>query len=173
MTYLQRIGQILLLIPLVSTLSVQCLWAQKTVKAPAYEGTNIVGPDFVADATSGPPLRINSTTLVTNLNADFVNGLHASAFAQLGAANTFTANQTFVSNVGIGFTGASPEPLHVLRDGAGPTAVIEQAQVGQDSAIDFHRQAGWWGMWASSSPTATHEFFSGRTATALAPFQSH
>jgi hypothetical protein len=78
------------------TLSAQGLWAQK---GKSFEGTNAVGPDFIADATSGPPLQVNSTTLVPNLNVDFLNGLHSSAFARLSTSNTFTGNQTINGSV--------------------------------------------------------------------------
>lgn len=69
-------------------------WSQQTVKAPKYEGTSAAGPNFTSDATSGPPLQVNSPAQVNNLNADFVNGFHASAFPRLTVANTFSGNQT-------------------------------------------------------------------------------
>src|SRR5438309_1043042 len=103
--YLRRHGRILSLVALALALLVQGAWAQKTVRAPAYEGTNAVGPNFVADATSGPPLQVSSTSQVNNFNADFLNGFHASAFAKLGTANIFSADQTFTSRVSVGFSG--------------------------------------------------------------------
>jgi hypothetical protein len=140
MSYLQRLGQILFVVPVVMTLSLQDLRAQARDKAPVFEGTKAVGPNFVSDAASGPPLQIKSTAVVTNLNADFLNGFHATVFPQLSVQNTFSAAQTFMSNVGIG-TNADLNPLHVFKGantGAGPTILIEQENPSNDVAIDFH-----------------------------------
>jgi hypothetical protein len=67
---------------------------------------NITAPVFISNVSTGTaPLQVTSTTAVTNLNADMVDGLHASSFAQLGTANTFTQNQTapvFISNASTG-----------------------------------------------------------------------
>jgi len=46
-------------------------------------------------ATGTAPFSIASTTLVTNLNADLLDGQHASAFVSTSSANTFTAEQSF------------------------------------------------------------------------------
>jgi hypothetical protein len=78
----------------VLTTAVDAQGPSKTVVAPAFQGTNTTGPDFIANATSGPPFQVSSTVQVNNLNVDFLNGFHASAFARLGVANIFTANQT-------------------------------------------------------------------------------
>src|SRR5262245_869235 len=43
-------------------------------RSGAFEGTRTAGPNFIADATSGPPLQVASTTLVPNLNAALLNG---------------------------------------------------------------------------------------------------
>ncbi len=45
-------------------------------------------------ANGTPPLQVASTTEVANLNASLLGGLPSSAFALLGAANTFTTGQT-------------------------------------------------------------------------------
>ena len=75
------------------TLTVQA--QNKTSTATQFIGTSTTTPDFVAGTVNGtPPLQVSSTTQVNNLNVDFVNGFHASAFPKLGTANTFTANQT-------------------------------------------------------------------------------
>jgi len=71
----------------------------RTVVAPAFQATNMTGPNFIANATSGPPVQVNSTAQVNNLNVDFLNGFHASAFAQLSSSNLFTANQTVQGTV--------------------------------------------------------------------------
>ncbi len=46
-----------------------------------------------------PPLTVSSSTQVPNLNASLLGGLGAGAFAQLAAANTFSASQTINGNV--------------------------------------------------------------------------
>ena len=45
-------------------------------------------------ATGTAPLTVASTTKVTNLNADTVDGIDSTAFAQLSANNTFTGTNT-------------------------------------------------------------------------------
>ncbi len=45
------------------------------------------------------PMTINNSTLVTNLNADTVDGVHASALAKLSGGNTFSGDQTFSNNM--------------------------------------------------------------------------
>lgn len=44
-------------------------------------------------------MTISSTTLVTNLNADRVDGFHASALAKLSGGNTFSGDQTLSNNL--------------------------------------------------------------------------
>ena len=92
-------------------------------KGPTTQGLNPVknkftatanpGPGFVSQATSGPPLRVNSTEVVANLNADQLDGQHSAAFAAAvhghnvadisGAAtlggNSFAGDQTVSGNV--------------------------------------------------------------------------
>jgi Chaperone of endosialidase len=66
-----------------------------------FEGTAASGPNFVADATSGPPLQVSSNVRVPNLNADLVDGLHAAAFPLLVGNNTFSGNQTINGNLNL------------------------------------------------------------------------
>ncbi len=73
-------------------------------------------------STGTAPLSVNSTTQVANLNASFLGGNPASAFAFVGGDNTFVPNQLFQGNglnmivgdpgcgsgfAGIGFVGFS------------------------------------------------------------------
>lgn len=44
-------------------------------------------------------MTIDNSTLVTNLNADQVDGVHASALAKLSGGNTFSGDQTFSNNI--------------------------------------------------------------------------
>jgi len=93
-----------------------------TFSAGQFIGTNASGPNFVAQATSGPPLQVSSSDLVTNLNADYLNGHHAGDFALLAAPNTFTADQTvngYLNVTGAYRIGGS----NVLRAAASDTAV--------------------------------------------------
>jgi hypothetical protein len=62
------------------------------VSAGTLSGTQLIST--VASGTA--PLAVTSNTLVPNLNADLLDGLHAGGFAILGA-NTFTANQSISS----------------------------------------------------------------------------
>ncbi len=52
----------------------------------SFTGTANPGPGLISTATSGPPLQVSSTGLVVNLNADMVDGMHASDFANADAA---------------------------------------------------------------------------------------
>ena len=59
----------------------------------------------IAIATGTSPLAITSTTVCTNLNADLLDGSHASAFATIAGTNTFTGNLQISTN---GSTTANP-----------------------------------------------------------------
>jgi hypothetical protein len=71
----------------------------QTSKAWAYESTTPQGPSFISDATTGPPFMVNSRDLVLDLNVDMLQGLPATAFAQLGATNTFSVGQVFQAGI--------------------------------------------------------------------------
>lgn len=47
------------------------------------------------------PMTINNSTLVANLNADMVDGFHASAFAKLAGGNTWTGGQFFSNDIDV------------------------------------------------------------------------
>jgi len=49
-----------------------------------------------------PPLSVSSSTLVPNLNANFLGGFPAGAFASVAGPNVFSSNQSFLASVGIG-----------------------------------------------------------------------
>jgi Chaperone of endosialidase len=72
---------------------------------PTVTGNETVTGELTASqlistvATGTAPLKVTSTTEVTNLNASLLGGKAASAFAQLAAANTFTGNQTVDGNL--------------------------------------------------------------------------
>ena len=82
------------------------------LKGPTVEATSPNGPSFISDATTGPPFQVNSPELVPNLNANLLQGLSASAFAQAALTNQFSLTQLF--NQGISLeaaktTGTSPQ----------------------------------------------------------------
>ena len=87
------------------------LWAGGTMT-----GTRLIS--MIATGTA--PLAVTSTTAVPNLNADMLDGFHASAFQPLGAyatlgANVFVGNQAVTGNVtATGFLG----------DGSGLTGIV-------------------------------------------------
>jgi hypothetical protein len=104
---------------------------------------DVAGPirtthQFISTQPGGtPPLVVSSNTLVTNLNADMLDGLHSSAFAtsghyhfSLNAADGSPTNAVYVDNdgkVGIGTT--------VFNSAA--NFQVGQAGVGQPSAFVF------------------------------------
>ena len=70
-------------------------------QAPAFEATSPVGPSFISDASSGPPLSVNSRDLISNLNAEFVGGVAATSLAQTNAANIFSQSQQFGNGISV------------------------------------------------------------------------
>ena len=59
-------------------------------RAPAFEATSATGPSFISDATSGPPLLINSNAKVANLNADLLDGLDSAYLLNASNINVGT-----------------------------------------------------------------------------------
>jgi hypothetical protein len=59
---------------------------------------NVSAAQLISTVANGTaPLNVTSTTQVPNLNASFLGGFSASAFAKLAAANTFVGDQTINS----------------------------------------------------------------------------
>ena len=59
----------------------------------------ITGLRFISDiATGTAPFGVSSTTVVSNLNADLLDGIEASAFGQLGVAETITEDWVNTAN---------------------------------------------------------------------------
>ncbi len=75
-------------------------------RALSFESLTPVGPSFISDAMSGPPIQVRSSELVSNLNVDLLQGFAASAFAQVKTGNQFGPVQVF--NAGISLAGALP-----------------------------------------------------------------
>jgi hypothetical protein len=74
--------------------------------APTFEATSLLGPSFLSDATTGPPLAVQSSEMVSKLNVDLLHGLSASDFAQTKLSNQFSRLQLF--NEGISLEGTPP-----------------------------------------------------------------
>lgn len=74
---------------------------------PVFAGDLRIDGTFASNVTSGPPLEVNSTALVPNLNADFLDGLDASVFATKEEVDSvyneilFTADDTFTIPSGV------------------------------------------------------------------------
>jgi len=77
MTRVSRKWVLVLLIPLVWVAGELGLEALKDKR---FVATVATGPSFISRVTSGPPLAVNSTEVVANLNADLLDGFHASDF---------------------------------------------------------------------------------------------
>lgn len=57
------------------------------IASPTFTGV-VTAPRFTStQATGTAPFTVSSTTVVSNLNADFLDGIHASSFAQLTGAS--------------------------------------------------------------------------------------
>lgn len=67
----------------------------------AFAGDLRIDGTFASNATSGPPIEVNSSSVVPNLNADFLDGNDAAAFATKAEVDSvynevfFTADGTF------------------------------------------------------------------------------
>ena len=65
----------------------------------------VITPTLQSTVETGTaPLTVSSTTLNTNLNADLLDGNHASAFGLLGSANTWTSTNAFSGGVTLSST---------------------------------------------------------------------
>lgn len=79
-------------------------------------------------ATGTPPLSVTSTTQVPNLNASLLGGKASSAYALLGASNSFVGDQGVTGNVtatgtvrgsAANFNGGNSTTLNVTQTGTG------------------------------------------------------
>jgi len=70
-------------------------------------------------ATSSPPLIVASTTVVTNLNADLLDGQHGSYYAPL-ASPALTGSPTILANT-------STPALTITQTGAGAALLVEDS----------------------------------------------
>lgn len=66
------------------------MWALNVVA-----GSSRFGGRIESIYNGGAPFTVVNATVVTNLNADLLDGDHSSAFPRLGVANTWTVLQTF------------------------------------------------------------------------------
>lgn len=62
------------------------------VESPVFTG-NATSPTFTSTATTGTaPITVSSTTLVANLNADLLDGQHASVYSPAGMVSQFAGS---------------------------------------------------------------------------------
>ena len=65
----------------------------------------LIAPTLQLTVSTGTaPLTVSSTTSVTNLNADLLDGYHATSFGLLGSSNTWSGANTFSSGVTLNST---------------------------------------------------------------------
>jgi hypothetical protein len=86
------------------------------VTATQFTSTNSTGPSFISQATSGPPLRITSTAVNANLNADLIDGFDSSAFPKLTLPNIFTATQT-IDNGNVDLDSSTATTGNITKNG--------------------------------------------------------
>jgi hypothetical protein len=65
-------------------------------------------------ATSGPPFQVSSAAVISNLNAEFLDGEKASALAHLNRGNTFTSSNLFLDPWPLTFSNANGTVFKVL-----------------------------------------------------------
>jgi hypothetical protein len=98
---------------------------------------DVVGGDIRTDAKlistagAGPPLAVSSAVRVTNLNADFLDGLDSTVFSQLGSSiegAEITDGTIGAVDIAWPLTGSGiPEVVRADATGAGGTAIIGRA----------------------------------------------
>lgn len=67
----------------------------RTEELTVVNGTAVNYPLSLQNAT---PLVVNSTTMVANLNANYLGGLNKDSFVQIGTNQTITGTKTFTAN---------------------------------------------------------------------------
>ncbi len=76
--------------------------AGDTMTGPLNVSGNVRGVQFISTATTGTaPLQVSSTTLVSNLNADLLDGYDSTDFPRKSENATITATWTFNANINI------------------------------------------------------------------------
>jgi hypothetical protein len=101
-------------------------------KTNNFEAVASSGPSFISDAITGPPLEINSNTLVSNLNVDLLHGFTDASFAKLNSNNQFTLTQQFNGGVmfppipGKGEASESSSPQDFEATGNSSAGLISQ-----------------------------------------------
>lgn len=99
---------------------------------------NISAPQLVSTTATGTtPLSITSTTLVSNLNADLLDGNHATAFSPAAGSSSITTVGTITSGtwngttlaVANGGTGATTLTSGGYLKGAGTAAITSQTGI--------------------------------------------
>jgi hypothetical protein len=81
---------------------------------------NVTAPRFISNqATGTAPFTVSSTTAVTNLNADLLDGQHASSFSPVAGSSSITAVGTVTSGTWNGST------IEIARGGTGATTVAQ------------------------------------------------
>ncbi len=103
----------------------QTFTATKTFSAP---------PLF---ASTGSPFTVSSSTVVTNLNVDLLDGMSSASFGQLAAGQTWAGVNSF-TNTGNSFTG-SGSGLTALNAAALSTGTVPNARISgtYSSAVTF------------------------------------
>lgn len=104
-----------------------------TVSGNITATQNITAKQFVSSVATGtPPLVVTSTTNVTNLNADLLDGNHASAFATTSSANVTSSTGT--TNTIPKFSGATGLANSSITDNGTWISTSENITVGRVQA---------------------------------------
>ncbi|HEX7738066.1 MAG TPA: hypothetical protein VF426_00300 [Marmoricola sp.] len=95
------------------------------------------GPALSLRATGGPPLAVNSSVKVKNLNADTLDGKSSEAFASAGVKNTVTKLGTTVNGVKNSVTelGTELSALENKVTAAGPLTPIAAGYITETGTV--------------------------------------
>jgi len=101
--------------------------------------STITGTRLISNIASGTaPLTVTSTTVVTNLNADLLDGLNSDKFMRTDINTSSAGSMTITGNVGIG-TATPQAKLHVNDTGAMIIPVGTTAQIPSTPALGMIR----------------------------------
>lgn len=82
--------------------------ALDVVGGSAFTGTAVFN--------ASPAFAVTSSTLITGLNSDLLDGISSSAFGQLATTQTWTAKNTFAGNTGFGGAPSATRKMKVTGD---------------------------------------------------------
>lgn len=145
--------------------------ANTFVGAAAFQGANtFAGATAFTRAQGTAPFSVTSSTLVTNLNCDFLDGVSGGSFARIDLPNVYQGEQVFAGAAT--FEGAV---TFAAAQGTAPFAVQSTTVVPNLNAemLGGQTAAGFARLGATNTFSAAQSFASGATFAGQATFSSN